>query len=421
MLTLGVRGDGGRVAHPRDRRRAGGARHRGPRNRPRRRHHLPRARPDRRLSDPRSQARSLRRPPLRARSRGGPHSGGRRLRHRGGRASPGLTGVWVGREKLAAIGVRIARWITSHGFALNVTTDLDYFNLIVPCGIADRGVTSLARLLGRPVDRDEVEDRLVSHFCDVFGRDQPSVCSCRGICLSRQVLSLTRLGGIFRPALGFSSASRGTSCGTPREQELLARLQAGDERALVRAGRHLRLEDLSARLPLSPEQGRRGRSDAGRAVQGVPERRRVSRRCGAVVVDLPDHVQRGDVAAAHGAVSSARRTKTGAMAAIDGDDERRPDAATTIADWSNLADERRAPLAAAPARVPRDSRAAGHLPGAGHAARHSGDVDRRSERDAAREGSDAEVAAAPRPADSAQAAGRLRRRPVAAPADLRNC
>jgi lipoyl(octanoyl) transferase len=82
----------------------------------------------------------------------------------------GLTGAWVGREKLAAIGVRISRWITSHGFALNVTTDLDYFNLIVPCGIPDRGVTSLQRLLGRPVARTEVETRMAAHFGDVFQR-----------------------------------------------------------------------------------------------------------------------------------------------------------------------------------------------------------------------------------------------------------
>ena len=80
----------------------------------------------------------------------------------------GLTGVWVGREKLAAIGVRIARWITSHGFAFNVSTDLSYFNLIVPCGISDRGVTSLARLLGRPVNQTEVEDRIALHFGQVF-------------------------------------------------------------------------------------------------------------------------------------------------------------------------------------------------------------------------------------------------------------
>jgi lipoyl(octanoyl) transferase len=83
---------------------------------------------------------------------------------------PGLTGAWVGHEKLAAIGVRIARWVTSHGFALNITTDLDYFNLIVPCGVTGRGVTSLARLLGRAVDRREVEDCVVSHFCEVFER-----------------------------------------------------------------------------------------------------------------------------------------------------------------------------------------------------------------------------------------------------------
>ncbi len=88
-----------------------------------------------------------------------------------GRVS-GLTGVWIGESaKLAAIGIRISRWITSHGFAYNVSTDLDYFGLIVPCGIADRGVTSLERLLGRPVDRHEVEDRIAARFCEVFDRE----------------------------------------------------------------------------------------------------------------------------------------------------------------------------------------------------------------------------------------------------------
>jgi lipoyl(octanoyl) transferase len=81
----------------------------------------------------------------------------------------GLTGVWVGEEKLAAIGVRIQRWVTSHGFALNHTTDLSHFNLIVPCGIADRGVTSLERL-GCVASRDEVEARIAGHFAEVFDR-----------------------------------------------------------------------------------------------------------------------------------------------------------------------------------------------------------------------------------------------------------
>lgn len=81
---------------------------------------------------------------------------------------PGLTGAWVGEEKLAAIGVRIARWVTSHGFAFNVNTTLDHFGFIVPCGIADRGVTSLQKLLGRPVPMSEVEDAAVKAFREVF-------------------------------------------------------------------------------------------------------------------------------------------------------------------------------------------------------------------------------------------------------------
>jgi lipoyl(octanoyl) transferase len=82
----------------------------------------------------------------------------------------GLTGTWVGQDKIGAIGVRIARWVTSHGFAFNVATDLSAFDLIVPCGIRGRGVTSLARLLGQPVPLDEVMDRLVAHFAAVVER-----------------------------------------------------------------------------------------------------------------------------------------------------------------------------------------------------------------------------------------------------------
>ncbi len=82
----------------------------------------------------------------------------------------GLTGAWVGAEKLAAIGVRISRWITMHGFAFNVTTALEHFRLIVPCGIGDRGVTSLQKLTGREIPMAEVEAACVRHFADVFER-----------------------------------------------------------------------------------------------------------------------------------------------------------------------------------------------------------------------------------------------------------
>jgi lipoyl(octanoyl) transferase len=85
----------------------------------------------------------------------------------------GKTGIWVGgsgvEEKLAAIGVHISRWVTSHGFAYNVATDLRYFELIVPCGIAERKTTSLEKLLGREVMAAEIKPLLAKHMAEVFG------------------------------------------------------------------------------------------------------------------------------------------------------------------------------------------------------------------------------------------------------------
>lgn len=85
---------------------------------------------------------------------------------------PGKTGIWVRagdtEEKLAAIGVHISRWVTSHGLAYNVSTDLRYFDLIVPCGITDRKATSLEKLLSRSVALDEVKPRLTHHLSGLF-------------------------------------------------------------------------------------------------------------------------------------------------------------------------------------------------------------------------------------------------------------
>jgi lipoate-protein ligase B len=88
-----------------------------------------------------------------------------------GERARGMTGVWVGREKVAAIGVAISRWVTWHGFAMNVDPDLAHFGLIVPCGLQGMGVTSLARLLGRPITVAEVKGPLVECLVAVFGFD----------------------------------------------------------------------------------------------------------------------------------------------------------------------------------------------------------------------------------------------------------
>lgn len=92
---------------------------------------------------------------------------------------PGKTGIWVQvggtEEKLAAIGVHISRWVTSHGFAYNVSTDLRYFDLIVPCGLADRKATSLEKLLARSVALEEVKPLLIRHFAVLFSSTLRSV------------------------------------------------------------------------------------------------------------------------------------------------------------------------------------------------------------------------------------------------------
>lgn len=81
----------------------------------------------------------------------------------------GARGVWIGNHKLVAMGVHVSRWVTSHGFAFNVNTDLRYFDWIVPCGLHGKGVTSLHKLLGRTVSMDVVITHVAHHFGAVFG------------------------------------------------------------------------------------------------------------------------------------------------------------------------------------------------------------------------------------------------------------
>lgn len=78
------------------------------------------------------------------------------------------TGVFVGDEKITAIGIAVKRWVTMHGFAFNVNTDLSHFDWIVPCGLADKGVTSVAKLLGKPQDFGMMNEMAARYFCEVF-------------------------------------------------------------------------------------------------------------------------------------------------------------------------------------------------------------------------------------------------------------
>ena len=83
--------------------------------------------------------------------------------------NPKYTGVWIQERKIAAIGIKVSRWTTMHGFAFNVNTDLNYFGGIIPCGIRDKEVTSLKKEIGREIQIDEVKEKLVKKFKDFFG------------------------------------------------------------------------------------------------------------------------------------------------------------------------------------------------------------------------------------------------------------
>lgn len=101
----------------------------------------------------------------------------------------GYTGVWVGGEKICAIGIKSSRWITMHGFALNVNLDLAPFDRIIPCGIFERGVTSLQNHLGRPVSLDEVGERIVESFGQVFERTMNGIPASAVLAMQRTELA----------------------------------------------------------------------------------------------------------------------------------------------------------------------------------------------------------------------------------------
>ena len=87
----------------------------------------------------------------------------------------GFTGVWVGSEKIAAMGVKLSKWVSMHGLALNVNTDLKYFDRIIPCGIFHQGVTSMEKILNHKINLNEVEEKIIENFCKVFKHESEKI------------------------------------------------------------------------------------------------------------------------------------------------------------------------------------------------------------------------------------------------------